>query len=204
MHPNPSWACSPSRNTVVQESIETTPALVVTFSLYLSLLLCKFCHIFSITIIPKLHIWPWTNYHYVLSDNPNHNFPWVFFLNFFMFHAPNSMSSMTFTCFYCGKPGHFQRNCRQLKQDKGIDDDVELRKFSNDKNTSAIATNEEELLFFCEQDRVNLANVECSWVVNSGASFHLTPKRECFSSYIVGDYGYVRMGNYDTNARLWV
>ena len=112
-----------------------------------------------------------------------------------MFHAPNSMSSMTFTCFYCGKPGHFQRNCRQLKQDKGIDDDVELRKFSNDKNTSAIATNEEELLFFCEQDRVNLANVECSWVVDSGASFHLTPKRECFSSYTTGDYGYVKMGD---------
>ena len=42
---------------------------------------------------------------------------------------------------------------------------------------------------------MNLANVECSWVVDSGASFHLTPKRECFSSYTAGDYGYVRMGN---------
>ena len=43
-----------------------------------------------------------------------------------------------------------------------------------------------------------LANVEYSWVVDSSASFHLTPKRECFriSSYIADDYGYVKMGNY--------
>ena len=27
------------------------------------------------------------------------------------------------------------------------------------------------------------------------ASFHLTPKRECFSSYTIGDYGHVKMGN---------
>ena len=60
------------------------------------------------------------------------------------------------------------------------------RKISDDRNISAIATSEEEMLFICEQASVNLANVECSWVVDSGASFHLTPKRECFSSYIAG------------------
>ena len=48
------------------------------------------------------------------------------------------------------------------------------------------------MLFICEQAS---ANVECSWVVDLGASFHLIPKRECFSSYTVDDYGYVRMGN---------
>jgi hypothetical protein len=77
-------------------------------------------------------------------------------------------------------------------------DEVESGKISDDKNTSAIATSEEEmLLYICEQASVNLANVECSWIVDSGASFQLTPKRECFSSYIAGDYGYVRMGNED-------
>ena len=88
-----------------------------------------------------------------------------------------SKSRGRLTCFYCGKPDHFQRNCRHLKQDKGIAHDVEPRKFSDDKNTSTIGTIEEELLFICKQASVNLANVECSWVVNSGASFHLTPKR---------------------------
>ena len=57
------------------------------------------------------------------------------------------------------------------------------------------------MLFICEQASVNLANVECSWVVDSGASFHLNPKRECFSSYTTNDYGYARMGN-DGESRI--
>ena len=108
-----------------------------------------------------------------------------------------SKSKGRLTCFYSGKPGHFQRNCRHLKQDKGIADDVEHRKIFDDKNTSIIATSEEELLFICEKASVNLANVECSWVIDSSASFHLTPKRECFSSYTTGDHSYVRMGKHN-------
>ena len=57
-----------------------------------------------------------------------------------------------------------------------------------------MATSEEELIFICEQANENLANEECSWVIDSGASFHITPLRECFSSYTVGDYGHVKMG----------
>ena len=52
-----------------------------------------------------------------------------------------------------------------------------------------------ELLLINEYASVNLASDECTWIVDSGALFHLTPKRECFSSYTTGDYGYVKMGN---------
>mgnify|MGYP002775142099 CR=1 FL=1 len=45
---------------------------------------------------------------------------------------------------------------------------------------------------------VNLADDESTWVVDSSASFHLTPKKECFSSYTTEDYDYVKMGNDDT------
>ena len=41
---------------------------------------------------------------------------------------------------------------------------------------------------------VKLAGDESTWVVDSGASFHLTPKKECFSSYTTSDYDYVKMG----------
>ena len=33
------------------------------------------------------------------------------------------------------------------------------------------------------------------WVIDFGASYHLTPDRKCFSSYKAGDHGFVKMGN---------
>ena len=106
-----------------------------------------------------------------------------------------SMSRGKLTCFYCGNHGHFQKECRHLKKDKGASNNVEPRKIFEKKGTSAMATNEEELMFICEEASVNLANEECTWVIDSGASFHTTPWRKCFSSYTVGDYGCVKMGD---------
>ena len=65
-------------------------------------------------------------------------------------------------------------------QDKCASNDVEPKKISQEKGTSPVATSEEELLFICEQASVNLANEECTWVIDSGASFHITPL--CFST----------------------
>ena len=86
------------------------------------------------------------------------------------------------TCFYCGKPGHFQKNYWHYRKDKGGANGVESRKISDSKNTLAIAASEEEMLFISEQSEVNLADEESTWVVDFGASFHLTPNRGCFSS----------------------
>ena len=83
-------------------------------------------------------------------------------------------------CFYCGKLGHFQKNCQNFKRDKRNGDSIEQTKTSKERNTSTIATSEEEFLFISEQDGVNLASDECTWLIDSGASFHLTPKREYF------------------------
>ena len=91
-----------------------------------------------------------------------------------------SKSKVKFTCFYCGKLGHFQKNYQHFNRDKGIVDIVELKKISEEKSNSAITASEEESLFISGQTCVNLANDECSWVVKSGASFHLTLIRECF------------------------
>ena len=50
-------------------------------------------------------------------------------------------------------------------------------------------------MFISEQNEVNLVGEELTWVVDSSATFHLIPNKECFSSYTARDYGYVRMGN---------
>ena len=70
-----------------------------------------------------------------------------------------------------------------------------MKKISDNKNTSAIMTSEEELLLISEQNKVNLVGDESTWVVDSGASFHLTPGQKCFSLYKAGDHGFVKMGN---------
>ena len=46
-----------------------------------------------------------------------------------------------------------------------------------------------------ERNEVNLVSDESTWMVDSGASFHLTPDRKCFSSYKAGDHGSVKMRN---------
>ena len=86
-------------------------------------------------------------------------------------------------------------DCRHLKKDKDASKDVESRKISEEKGTSTIATSEEEILFICEQASTNLAIEEFTWVIDSGASFHITPSRECFSTYIAGNHGYEKMGD---------
>ena len=58
-----------------------------------------------------------------------------------MSHA-RSKSRGKLTCSYCGKPEHFQKDCRHLKKDKGALKDVDPKKISEEKGTFAIATSE--------------------------------------------------------------
>ena len=111
------------------------------------------------------------------------------------------------TCFYCGKPGHFQKNCRHFQKDKETDDTDSKRTLDrNDKDrrgpdqerATEIAASEEEFMLITQESEVNLVIDEMTWVVDSGGSFHLTPDRKCFSSYSAGDQGCVRMGNEGT------
>ena len=42
---------------------------------------------------------------------------------------------------------------------------------------------------------INLINQEYEWVVDYAALFHVTPHRDYFTSYTVGDFGHKKMGN---------
>ena len=99
------------------------------------------------------------------------------------------------TCFYGGKPGHYKKTCWHFKKDKGGDEGAELNNISERRGTSAITTSEEELLLINEQRELTLVGDESKWLVDWGASFHLTPDRGCFSSYKAGDHDFLKMGN---------
>lgn len=53
------------------------------------------------------------------------------------------------------------------------------------------------MLVCAQGDCEHIQSSEIEWVVNSGASYHCIPKKEYFSTYQVGDFGTVKMGNMD-------
>ncbi|KAL0303789.1 UNVERIFIED_CONTAM: Retrovirus-related Pol polyprotein from transposon TNT 1-94 [Sesamum radiatum] len=47
-----------------------------------------------------------------------------------------------------------------------------------------------------EDNFLNVINDDSSWIVDSSASFHVTPYQELFSPYQGGDFGIVKMENH--------
>ena len=76
------------------------------------------------------------------------------------------------TCFYCGKTGHFQKNCPHFRKDKETEDtdskqsmdrNVKDRAGTDRKGLIAIVASEEELMLITEKSEVNLAGDEMTW-----------------------------------------
>jgi transposase InsO family protein len=97
-------------------------------------------------------------------------------------------------CHHCGMKGHIRRYCRQLKREnkeKG-------KETQNDdgKNDDRVATTTSGDFFTVyDDDVINFACHETSWVIDSGASTHVTSRQDFFTSYTAGDFGTVKMGN---------
>lgn len=115
-------------------------------------------------------------------------------------HRANSKGkSVDFECYHCGRKGHTIRFCRQLKKEnkKGIHNNQKnYHKKDDGGNDNAEVNATIEEFFICyDDDMVNLAQDDSSWIVDSGASCHVTSRRDFYSSYTSGDYGIVKMGN---------
>lgn len=101
------------------------------------------------------------------------------------------------SCYYCGKLGHRKFECRSFKRDQQAGtihpDIIDPKKKEDGTTTAVVATNEN---FFVVEDAnyLNVASDDCIWIIDSGASFHVTPHEEFFSSYQKGDFGMVKMG----------
>ena len=99
-------------------------------------------------------------------------------------------------CYYYHKMGHVKKYCflwkkenkgKQEKKDDGGNDPVSS--VSDDLLTVDIVDYEY---------KVNLvSDDEFSWVIDSGASIHVTPKKEFFTSYTPGNFGVLKMSNDD-------
>ncbi|CAL1399745.1 unnamed protein product [Linum trigynum] len=91
-------------------------------------------------------------------------------------------------CHHCREKGHIRKFCPKLRKERRKDK-------IDDSSDDDCANSVEEFNVVCEEEMVNLRAQETSWVVDSGATIHVTSKREFFSSYTPGDFGVVRRGN---------
>jgi hypothetical protein len=85
-------------------------------------------------------------------------------------------------CWNFGKKGHLKKDCRAPKKQ---------RDGQQEKNQEANVTGD------VLQDALILSvdNSSESWVVDSGASFHVTPHKKHFLDYVQGDFGQVHLGD---------
>ena len=60
---------------------------------------------------------------------------------------------------------------------------------------------EDEVLAIGQDDCCTVSNPYVEWVIDSVASSHVTPRKELFTSYKVGSFGRLKMGN-DSYAKI--
>ncbi|VFQ77038.1 unnamed protein product [Cuscuta campestris] len=82
-----------------------------------------------------------------------------------------------------------------MKRDKALqkEEKGQTSEKKEEKDTAALA-DADDLFFVCDDTNFDVVFQDCTWIIDSGASCHLTPHREFFSSYTSGDFGYVKMG----------
>ncbi|WVY90442.1 hypothetical protein V8G54_035956 [Vigna mungo] len=107
------------------------------------------------------------------------------------------------TCFYYGKDGHKKPECRFLKRDQKNGtvhpDVVDPKKKLEEKTTTAVVSDDANVFLISEVNYLNITFDDCTWIVDTGASFHVTPHEGFFSSYKKGDFGTMKMGNHVTS-----
>ncbi|KAD5318290.1 hypothetical protein E3N88_18236 [Mikania micrantha] len=104
-----------------------------------------------------------------------------------------------FECYHCGRKGHTVWYCTQLKRkNKKANYNNQKNNHMKDDGGNDIAvanTTTDEFFICCDYDMVNIAHDDSSWVVDSGATCHVTSKRDFYTSYTPGDFGIFKMGN---------
>ncbi|MCO5569108.1 hypothetical protein L7F22_022815 [Adiantum nelumboides] len=130
----------------------------------------------------------------------------------------NYRSGKGVECHYCHKKGHMKKDSYKFKRDKkkesddkrkgkNANDDREANTLTSDKGKCIVDSEEPKALTHDSDGNICYASNLCptplvatnssyeqDWIVDSGASFHVTPHKEWFSSYECR-HGMVHLGN---------
>ena len=107
-----------------------------------------------------------------------------------------SRSRKDIVCYNCGEKGHYKNQCKQPKKNKKKGKEVESTESKD--NTTATVQGGDYLILSPSDDIFSCVCQDLEWVIDTGASYHATPRREFFATYRFGNFGVVKMGNYGT------
>ncbi|KAL0650216.1 hypothetical protein Bca4012_092907 [Brassica carinata] len=89
-------------------------------------------------------------------------------------------------CYKCGKPAHYRRDCPEKGQNsKETTNSANIVQKNDDSEGSA----DSDMLAVTSGDHLD------SWILDTGASFHMTPNKGWFETYKVGNMGSVRLAD---------
>jgi len=76
---------------------------------------------------------------------------------------------------------------------------IDPKKKNEGGTTTVVASEDENVFLIGNENYLNIASDDCIWIIEFGASFHVTPHEGFFSSYQKGDFGMVKMDNHVTS-----
>ncbi|KAL4299284.1 hypothetical protein AHAS_Ahas17G0085500 [Arachis hypogaea] len=85
--------------------------------------------------------------------------------------------------------------CWQLKKEKAKASKGKSTNKDDGSNEDNVNVTHDDFLLVEEFESVNLVDNSTSWVIDSGASIHVTFRRDLFTSYTPGDFGDVKMAH---------
>ena len=114
--------------------------------------------------------------------------------------SPSRDSGDTTGCFYCGKSGHYKRDCyfynNKNKNKKGgrFPERTDQNKHQNDKQQEANYSDG----YDSGEVYVASTSFKDDWILDSGCTFHMTNSREILTDYRDSKGGKVILGNNNT------
>ena len=103
--------------------------------------------------------------------------------------------------YHCGKKGHLKRDYRTYKQEKGKEKAKEEKPKSSVKieEINAVSGDEGDILLNSSLDAAHMVTIDDivlhDSILDSGASFHVTPHKEWFTNYDAKRIDRVCLGN---------
>lgn len=98
----------------------------------------------------------------------------------------------SYKCHHCGVEGHMKKNCYKWLDEQGQSSSQPKNKGGE---TLVIIPGDVALCSNHDETCLHISREDTEWVVDTAASYHVTPHKDYFTTYKAGDFGAVKMGN---------